>query len=458
MNQPLHEMMLSLQRLTQVVLPEMKRVSSVILASASDVGIAQAATLESLIHDAHRIAGAAVRGFAHVVKEDRANADSGSIKSRKSALSLDVELEVLRYCSRVDLDKLQLVSKGKRMIVDNMSARLALHKVCHVEVEADADNKCCIVTYSTALYLEEESTNVREVILLNGSNQNGLVSLNTSPLRRLRNAFVGAIDFDPPKHFTAKFMELMSDFVRRDKGAMQVGILRLCYAMNAQWITYLLGAAADDLNAKCFVVSDYSKRGNTSFIDRILAAPTLRKARRITMDTHCKHKLGAPQLASLVELATNCGDVRRIDILLGNDHFAECLTQWIQAMLNQQKVAKAVNNVLFHCEGDTVLPAVLGEPVARLSKRKWPTMTYDGEACEMVDVEEKSVFVLDNESLSTDVTVVVAWYQYDNKIHSGTSVSCKFLMNPTENLDIGDFSAQHVESVGVHWQLLTDFD
>lgn len=76
----------------------------------------------------------------------------------------------------------------------------------------------------------------------------------------------------------------------------------------------------------------------------------------------------------------------------------------------------------------------------------------------MVDVEEKSVFVLDNESLSTDVTVVVAWYQYDNKIHSGTSVSCKFLMNPTENLDIGDFSAQHVESVGVHWQLLTDFD
>lgn len=82
MNQQIHEVMLSLQRLSQVVLPEMKRVSNVILASASEAGIEQAPAIDALIRDAHRIAGAAVRALAHVLKEDQ-NDDSAVVQTQK---------------------------------------------------------------------------------------------------------------------------------------------------------------------------------------------------------------------------------------------------------------------------------------------------------------------------------------------------------------------------------------
>ncbi|KAH7691204.1 hypothetical protein AAVH_40284, partial [Aphelenchoides avenae] len=69
--------------LSAVVLPELKRVSYVILASASNAGITHAPTLETLLLDAHRIADAAITGLAHVVKEDRTTDDSGVVETRK---------------------------------------------------------------------------------------------------------------------------------------------------------------------------------------------------------------------------------------------------------------------------------------------------------------------------------------------------------------------------------------
>ena len=83
MKQQIREVTLSLQHLSAVVLPELKRVSSVILASASDAGLTQAGTLQTLLLDAHRIADAALKGLAQVVKEDRTTDDSGVVQTRK---------------------------------------------------------------------------------------------------------------------------------------------------------------------------------------------------------------------------------------------------------------------------------------------------------------------------------------------------------------------------------------
>ncbi|KAH7697282.1 hypothetical protein AAVH_35637, partial [Aphelenchoides avenae] len=201
-------------------------------------------------------------------------------------LPVDVELEVLRFCSRVDLDKLQLVSKAKRVLVDTISDRLALHNIYRVEAgDLHHDyGKRCTVTYSTKRYHEAVSNDVREEILLRDHDDNGRVSFHPSPFLRMRNAFVGAARLYPPEELIAEFKQLLEDFISHHKGAMQVGLLNLCYSMNAQWVTYLLALATDDLCAKCLVVTDYSKTGDSTFIDRIFAAPAIRKAKRITID------------------------------------------------------------------------------------------------------------------------------------------------------------------------------
>lgn len=90
MNQQLHEAMLSLQHLSSVVLPEIKRVSNAILVLASNAGITHVSTLESLLLDAHRITGAAIKGIGHVVNEE--SDDSDVVKMRKVCLRLTKEL------------------------------------------------------------------------------------------------------------------------------------------------------------------------------------------------------------------------------------------------------------------------------------------------------------------------------------------------------------------------------
>lgn len=157
--------------------------------------------------------------------------------------------------------------------------------------------KRCTVTYSTKRYHEAVSNDVREEILLRDHDDNGRVSFHPSPFLRMRNAFVGAARLYPPEELIAEFKQLLEDFISHHKGAMQVGLLNLCYSMNglnlnyfplrivlAQWVTYLLALATDDLCAKCLVVTDYSKTGDSTFIDRIFAAPAIRKAKRITID------------------------------------------------------------------------------------------------------------------------------------------------------------------------------
>ncbi|KAH7707083.1 hypothetical protein AAVH_25694 [Aphelenchoides avenae] len=63
----------------------------------------------------------------------------------------------------------------------------------------------------------------------------------------------------------------------------------------------------------------------------------------------------------------------------------------------------------------------------------------------MDDVEEKSVYAFKNENTGTEITAVVARYICDSQ----TSLACNFIFNPSENLDIGDFSQKHIKSIGV---------
>ncbi|KAH7705377.1 hypothetical protein AAVH_27421 [Aphelenchoides avenae] len=129
-----------------------------------------------------------------------------------TSMPLDVELEVLRFCSRVDLDKLQLVSKRKRVLVDEMSDRLALHNVRHVH---------------------KVPTDICEEILQHAIDEDKpVVPSNPNPLRRLRNAFVGTAEFWLNKEFIAAFKELLRAFTSRHKSAMKVGFVRLRSAMN----------------------------------------------------------------------------------------------------------------------------------------------------------------------------------------------------------------------------------
>ncbi|KAH7705376.1 hypothetical protein AAVH_27420 [Aphelenchoides avenae] len=101
----------------------------------------------------------------------------------------------------------------------------------------------------------------------------------------MRNAFVGAVSFDPPEEWAAGLKELMRVFSRHRKGAMQVGKLCLKHSMNADWIGYLLGEAADNLSPKCIVVQDWSNvEGHSTLVDRTFAASATRKARRIAID------------------------------------------------------------------------------------------------------------------------------------------------------------------------------
>lgn len=80
MNPQIHEAMLQLQHLSAVVLPEIKRVSNAILVLASNAAITHASRLETLLLDAHRVAGAALRGLVHVVNETD---DSRVVNTRK---------------------------------------------------------------------------------------------------------------------------------------------------------------------------------------------------------------------------------------------------------------------------------------------------------------------------------------------------------------------------------------
>lgn len=114
--------------------------------------------------------------------------------------------------------------------------------------------------------------------------------------------------------------------------------------------------------------------------------------------------------------------------------------------------------MVFHCPYNAELPAALNEPVARLPRRKWPPITPDGEACEMEDAEEKSVFVLKNENVPTEITAVVARYS-SRDVYLRTSLTCNFVTNTSGNLDLGDFSQKHLRSAGFNWhERLTDFD
>ncbi|KAH7710019.1 hypothetical protein AAVH_22712, partial [Aphelenchoides avenae] len=226
-----------------------------------------------------------------------------------------------------------------------------------------------------------------------------------------------------------------------------------------QWITYLLGLATDDLRAKCLVVTDYNDADST-FIDRILTAPAILTVKRITIVAHARseNSYGADQIARLVDLATDCGELRRIDIQLSRDHFAQFLTRWIQTLVGHEKVTKLVNNVVFHCEYDVELSHVLSEPVARLPKRKWQTTNVDGSPCEMEDIEEKSVFAFRNKNTAKEITAVFGRYSYF-RIHPQTSIACDFIFDRGEDVDILDFSRKNIRSAGIRcWERMTDFD
>lgn len=148
---------------------------------------------------------------------------------------MDVEVEALRFCSRVDLDKLQLVSKGKRILVDGMSHQLSLHNVhlAKVSVVEGFSKTRCMITYSTVLHYDNKvPTGAREELLQRGNGQDEVVPSNPYPLRRLRNAYVGRAEFWPSEEFTPAFKVLLSDFISRHKGAMLVGFVRLLSGLN----------------------------------------------------------------------------------------------------------------------------------------------------------------------------------------------------------------------------------
>ncbi|KAH7705378.1 hypothetical protein AAVH_27422 [Aphelenchoides avenae] len=166
------------------------------------------------------------------------------------------------------------------------------------------------------------------------------------------------------------------------------------------------------------------------------------------MQAYYGNTLGSDQIASLANLATDCGDVLRIDVQLKRDDFAECLTKWIEALVVQKQATKLVNNVAFHCNGDAVLPDVLGKPLTHLPKRKWPAVKFDGERCEMEDIDEKSVFAIKNENFATDITAVVARYGYVVD-YKRTKLTCNFFLNPSEKVNTGDFSQGHIGSTGM---------
>lgn len=121
----------------------------------------------------------------------------------------------------------------------------------------------------------------------------------------------------------------------------------------------------------------------------------------------------------------------------------------LQAMTSCESSSKMVNKVLFHCRYDASMPAGIGEPSARLPKRKWYISNYRGEACEMEDIDEKAVFVFENANVSKKITAVIARYSR----HSGgfvpeACVTCNFIFNASETSDTGDFSEMHIKITG----------
>lgn len=94
------------------------------------------------------------------------------------------------------------------------------------------DETRCLVSYSTNQYFNEADTDVLDEIHLRENDHNGRAPLEWNPFRRMRNTFVGAVEFGPPEEFMSAFMELLHAFVTHHKGAMRVGTIRLLYSMN----------------------------------------------------------------------------------------------------------------------------------------------------------------------------------------------------------------------------------
>lgn len=77
----------------------------------------------------------------------------------------------------------------------------------------------------------------------------------------------------------------------------------------------------------------------------------------------------------------------------------------------------------------------------------------------MEAIEDKSVFSFNNVNFGREITAVVARYGFPDDDYAETGVTCNFVLNAGENLDVGDFSQMHSRSAGTCWhERLTFFD
>lgn len=69
----------------------------------------------------------------------------------------------------------------------------------------------------------------------------------------------------------------------------------------------------------------------------------------------------------------------------------------------------------------------------------------------MEDLDEKAVYVFDNANVSKKITAVFARYVWREPEFEepATSVTCRFIFNPSGTSDIGDFTEMNIKTTDV---------
>ncbi|KAH7705375.1 hypothetical protein AAVH_27419 [Aphelenchoides avenae] len=216
-SQRIQQVIHSLQHLSQRVLPDMKQVTGCMQSGES---ACVAASHEALMLETHKVIGSAIKELGSILKSHRLADDANDITQPKKPVASEIELESLRFFARADLDKLQLVSKAKKALVETQSDRLALHKI--FRVSARHEESRCRILYQIQLSYSGVRTLVQEAFTPERDNdQEEQLPVQPNPFRRMRNAFVGAVHFDYAGNMSSKFKALLSEFLRQQKGALK---------------------------------------------------------------------------------------------------------------------------------------------------------------------------------------------------------------------------------------------